>query len=138
MTTFSYSAINAQGVTELTGGIHAPDLDAARDLLRQRGLLPQRVDSTGKKLTMRLGPVKKVNPKALQIFSRQFATLIEAGVSVVTSLAILHDQTVDKNLANSSSPSRERTSSPECTLEGARPASRRLQPPLRLDGRGRR
>ena len=98
MTTFNYSAINAQGV-ELKGELHAPDLDAARDLLRQRGLLPQRVDSAGKKLTRsRSGLLKKVDPKALQIFSRQFATLIEAGVNVVSSLAILQDQTVDKNL----------------------------------------
>jgi len=98
VTTYSYSAINAQGV-ELKGELHASDLDAARDLLRQRGLLPQRVDSVGKKLVKRSGLFKKVDPKALQIFSRQFATLIEAGVSVVSSLAILHDQTVDKNLA---------------------------------------
>ncbi len=98
MTTFNYSAINAQGA-ELKGELHAPDLDAARDLLRQRGLLPQRLDSAGKKLVTRSGRFKKVDPKALQIFSRQFATLIEAGVSVVSSLAILHDQTVDKNLA---------------------------------------
>ena len=33
MTTFSYQAINAQGV-ELKGELHAPDLEAARDLLR--------------------------------------------------------------------------------------------------------
>ena len=45
MTTFSYQAINAQGI-ELKGELHAPDLEAARDLLRQRGLLPEeaRVD----------------------------------------------------------------------------------------------
>jgi type IV pilus assembly protein PilC len=97
VTTFNYSAINAQGV-ELKGELHAPDLDAARDLLRQRGLLPQRVDSAGKKLAVRSGLSKKIDPKALQIFSRQFATLIEAGVNVVTSLAILGEQTVDKNL----------------------------------------
>ncbi|HEX4518157.1 MAG TPA: type II secretion system F family protein [Gaiellaceae bacterium] len=97
MTTFNYSAINAQGV-ELKGELHAPDLEAARDLLRQRGLLPQRVDSAGRKLIARSGLSKKIDPKALQIFSRQFATLIEAGVNVVTSLAILSEQTVDKNL----------------------------------------
>jgi type IV pilus assembly protein PilC len=97
VTTFNYSAINAQGV-QLKGELQAPDLEAARDLLRQRGLLPQQIDSTGKKLMARTGLFKKVDPKALQIFSRQFATLIEAGVNVVSSLAILHDQTVDKNL----------------------------------------
>ena len=42
---------------------------------------------------------KKVTPKALQIFSRQFATLIQAGVSIVSALVILEEQTEDKNLA---------------------------------------
>ena len=97
MTTFNYSAINAQGI-ELKGELHAPDLDAARNILRQRGLLPQRLTSSQKKLSIG-GLRKKVDLKALQIFSRQFATLIEAGVSVVTSLAILEEQTLDKNLA---------------------------------------
>jgi type IV pilus assembly protein PilC len=97
VTTFNYSAINAQGV-ELKGELHAPDLDAARNILRQRGLLPQRLTSSQRKLSIG-GLRKKVDMKALQIFSRQFATLIEAGVSVVTALTILEEQTLDKNLA---------------------------------------
>ena len=98
MTTFNYSAINAQGV-ELRGELQAADLESARDLLRQRGLLPQKLDSKSKRIaSARGGFTKKIEPKALQIFSRQFATLIEAGVNVVTSLSILLDQTVDKNL----------------------------------------
>ena len=38
---------------------------------------------------------KKVAPKSLQVFSRQFATMIEAGLSVVTALVILEQQTDD-------------------------------------------
>ena len=38
---------------------------------------------------------KKVQPKSLQVFSRQFATMIEAGLSVVTALVILEEQTDD-------------------------------------------
>ena len=98
MTTYSYSAINAQGI-ELRGELHAPDLESARDLLRQRGLLPSKVAATRKRLAATSGMFKKVDAKSLQIFSRQFATLIESGVSVVTSLSILQDQTVDKNLS---------------------------------------
>ncbi len=98
MTTFNYSAINAQGI-ELKGELQAPDLDAARDLLRQRGLLPKQARLEDARRSLRApGFSKKIDPKALQIFSRQFATLIEAGVNVVTSLSILLDQTVDKNL----------------------------------------
>ena len=44
------------------------------------------------------GRAKKVKPKSLQIFSRQFATMIEAGLSVVTALVILEQQTDDHAL----------------------------------------
>ena len=42
---------------------------------------------------------KAVKPKSLQIFSRQFATMIEAGLNVVSALVILEEQTDDKYLA---------------------------------------
>src|SRR5205823_5826307 len=42
---------------------------------------------------------KAVKPKSLQIFSRQFATMIEAGLNVVSALVILEDQTDDRYLA---------------------------------------
>ena len=42
MAAFTYEAINAQGF-ELSGEIYAPDLGAAREQLRSRGLLPRRL-----------------------------------------------------------------------------------------------
>ena len=42
---------------------------------------------------------KKVKPKTLQIFSRQFATMIEAGLNVVSALVILEEQTDDAYFA---------------------------------------
>src|SRR5919201_448267 len=81
---------------ELTGELHAPDLPGARAQLRIRGLLANRLEelpSSGD-LTAR-NVFKKVKPKTLQIFSRQFATMIEAGLNVVQSLVILEDQTED-------------------------------------------
>jgi type IV pilus assembly protein PilC len=41
---------------------------------------------------------KKVKPKSLQVFARQLATMIEAGVSVVAALVTLEEQTDDKYL----------------------------------------
>ena len=41
---------------------------------------------------------KKPKPKSLQVFSRQLATMIEAGVSVVQALVVLEDQVDDKYL----------------------------------------
>jgi type IV pilus assembly protein PilC len=99
MASFAYSAINAQGAL-LNGEIQAPDVGAAREQLRLRGLLPERLDqiegeSDGVEERVQ---VKGVKPKSLQVFSRQFATMIEAGLSVVASLVILEDQTEDVNL----------------------------------------
>jgi len=99
MPSFAYSAINAQGA-ELTGEIQASDLSAARDALRGGGLLAQFVEELKAPSAKKSGFVKgKVKPKSLQVFSRQFATMIEAGLSVVTALVILEQQTDDKVLA---------------------------------------
>ena len=43
--------------------------------------------------------MKKVKPRSLQVFSRQFATMIDAGLNVVAALRILEDQTDDTYLA---------------------------------------
>jgi type IV pilus assembly protein PilC len=97
MAAFSYSAVNAQGLV-LTGELHAPDLAAAKEQLRSRGLLPQRLAEAKGAATGAGKRFKKVSAKSLQVFSRQFATLIEAGVSIVSALAILEEQTEDKFL----------------------------------------
>jgi type IV pilus assembly protein PilC len=102
MPTFAYSAINAQGV-EQTGEISATDLAAARDALRGSGLLAdwlQELKAPAQSDARRgfFGRKKKVKAKSLQIFSRQFATMIEAGLSVVTALVVLEQQTDDQAL----------------------------------------
>ena len=100
MASFAYSAINAQGV-ELSGEIHASDLNAAREQLRVKGLLAQSIKElaeAGSGLGQTSIGNKKVKAKSLQIFSRQFATMIEAGLNVVAALVILEEQTDDDAL----------------------------------------
>jgi type IV pilus assembly protein PilC len=106
MATFAYDAINAQGF-ELSGELSAPDADAAREELRQKGLLAQRLEETSSAAQEAKAYFKKVKPKSLQIFSRQFATMIEAGLNVVTALVVLEDQTDDKYLVEVISELRE-------------------------------
>jgi type IV pilus assembly protein PilC len=99
MATFSYAAINAQGL-EAKGEISAPDATAAREQLRVRGLLAsylEELPASGEDTVRTV--FKKIKPKSLQIFSRQFATMIEAGLNVVSALVILEEQTDDKYLA---------------------------------------
>jgi type IV pilus assembly protein PilC len=97
MASFAYSAINSLGV-ESSGEIMASDASAARDQLRQRGLRPLVLDELGT-ASEGGGRRKKVKRRSLQIFSRQFATMIDAGLNVVSALVILEQQTDDKALA---------------------------------------
>jgi type IV pilus assembly protein PilC len=99
MAGFAYSAIDAQGI-ELSGEINALNADAAREQLRLRGLLAQTLNELPASGEGGFASAfKRVRPKALQIFSRQFATMIDAGLSVVAALVILEEQTDDKYLA---------------------------------------
>ncbi|MDH4102915.1 MAG: type II secretion system F family protein [Thermoleophilia bacterium] len=97
MAAFAYSAINALGA-ESAGEIAAPDLGSARELLRQKGLRPVALSELGATDSSEKRR-KKVKPRSLQVFSRQFATMIDAGLSVVQSLVILEEQSDDKALA---------------------------------------
>jgi len=105
MATFAYNAINAEGL-EFDGTLSAVDLAAAMDQLRQRGLLADRLQQVDDEAssTGRSGGnsafSKAVKPKSLQVFSRQFATMIEAGMNVVSALVILEQQTTDTALAD--------------------------------------
>jgi type IV pilus assembly protein PilC len=97
---FAYSAIAADGLAQ-AGEIHAPNPDAAREQLRIRGLLAERLEelpASGEEGARTA--CKKVKPKTLQIFSRQFATMIEAGLNFVSSLVILEEQTDDEYFAS--------------------------------------
>jgi type IV pilus assembly protein PilC len=99
MAAFTYTAINSAGL-EFTGAINAPDRESAREQLRVRGLLAQQLvelPASGEQSVRTV--FKKIKPKSLQVFSRQFATMIDAGLSVVSSLVVLEEQTEDKYLA---------------------------------------
>ena len=99
MAGFAYTAISIEGV-ESVGEIHAPDLAAAREQLHVRGLLPQSLRELPTAGDDGFGSTfKKIKPRSMQVFSRQFATMIEAGLNIVASLVILEEQTDDPYLA---------------------------------------
>ena len=100
MAAYAFKAINSAGV-ESAGELHAPDPTSAREQLRVRGLLATRISelNASGEVSARTA-FKKVKPKSLQIFSRQFATMIEAGLNVVSALVILEQQTDDVYLAS--------------------------------------
>ena len=97
--TYTYKVRDKAGKV-LQGSIEADSTTLVANKLRQMGYVPLAID---KKAT---GGVKKelhlfkpkVKMKELAVFSRQFATMINSGLSLLRSLSILEEQTESKTL----------------------------------------
>ena len=100
MPKFSYTAVDARG-KQANGYIEANDQNDAITQIRQLGYYPQRLDEAKDEQAAATGtdnkPVArkkggKVKSKVLTIFTRQLATLIEAGLPLMRSLNTLSKQ----------------------------------------------
>ncbi len=95
LTGWTYRARTIDGQMR-EGVIQAPSLDdATRALVRNR-LIPEWVRPAPKPRSFQVR--RSAKPKSLALFTRQLATLIDAGVPVVQSLEIAQDLSDDKAL----------------------------------------
>jgi type IV pilus assembly protein PilC len=102
---FSYSAKDKSGVIS-KGMLFAPDRAGASAALQSKGLTPILVKETEQKAIgakgggplSKLAFFNKVKLEDKVIFSRQFATMINAGVPISQSLNILQKQSESKKL----------------------------------------
>ena len=86
----------------ISGKMEAEGEAAVATRLRQQGLVPIQIDkeSSGGGLSMEISIFpEKVKLKDLAIFARQFATMINSGLSLLRTLNILSEQTENKTLA---------------------------------------
>jgi type IV pilus assembly protein PilC len=84
----------------LEGKMDAAGEAAVANRLRQQGMTPINISKEAKvsmKMELKLLP-KKVKLKDLAIFSRQFATMISSGLSLLRTLNILSEQTENPTL----------------------------------------
>jgi type IV pilus assembly protein PilC len=101
-TTFAYRVRDRAGKT-VNGTLDAPDQGAVATKLRGMGyapvsITPVKTRAVDKELSIPgFGP--KVGLKDLAIFSRQFATMINSGLSLLRALNILAEQTENKELS---------------------------------------
>lgn len=101
MPTFAYAGRTRAGET-VSGERVADTMDAAVAALRRDQILVTRISPTREKAAAdaKKGKTgKKVNPKNLAVFTRQFSVMIDAGLPLVQCLEILGTQEEDKNFA---------------------------------------
>ena len=101
-TTFAYKVRDQAGQV-IEGSLEADDANLVVGKLRQMGYTPIAIEQksgTSLKADIKIpgfGP--KVKLKDVAVFSRQFATMINSGLSLIRALAILADQTENPELA---------------------------------------
>src|SRR2546427_548949 len=102
MPTFAYSGRTRGGET-VNGERAADTMDAAVAALRRDSILVTRITPSKAKAEAaapKKGSTnKKVSPKNLAVFVRQFSVMIDAGLPLVQCLDILGNQEEDKNFA---------------------------------------
>jgi type IV pilus assembly protein PilC len=95
MAEWVYEARTRAGEVQ-TGIIEADSKEAVQSRLRARQLNPVKVKKKGRQLSLSLGT--GVTPKELVVFTRQFATMIDAGLPLVQCLDILSTRGDNKAL----------------------------------------
>ncbi len=116
MASFEYIALDARG-EETTGTLSANDEADAINQLRKSGLYPTQVapagrggvSSSAKRSAKKSSSAKakakaakggKVKGKVLMIFTRQLATLVDAGLPLLRGLTVLAKQEKNRNMAS--------------------------------------
>ena len=95
MAVFVYQGRSANGMQN--GEIEASDRSAAVGELRRRAILVTKiVEKSAPRVTFKFGG--KVSDKEMAIFTRQFSTMIDAGLPLVQCLNILAEQSDSKTL----------------------------------------
>jgi type IV pilus assembly protein PilC len=92
MTTYAFKAIDLTGV-KAAGEVEADSKQAVSDQLKQRGLIVLDIADKHGSRKIELGFTKSVKAAELAIFSRQLATMITSGMSILRSLYVLEEQT---------------------------------------------
>ncbi len=95
---FKWEGTTKSGQT-MKGEMEAPNTEAVQSQLRRQGIAPGNIKEAGKGLDMELkipGFEPKVTTKDIVVFTRQFATMIDAGLPLVQCLDILSKQQENK------------------------------------------
>jgi type IV pilus assembly protein PilC len=97
MSTYVFKAMDLAGV-KARGELEADSKQAVSDQLKQRGLIVLEIADKHASREIELPFSKSINASELAVFSRQLATMITSGMSILRALYVLEWQTENKFL----------------------------------------
>lgn len=96
LTTFSWVGVNARG-KKMEGELNGPNIAIVKAQLRKQGITPSKVKKKAQPLFGMSGE-KKIKPKDIAVFTRQIATMLIAGVSLIQALDMIAAGSENKSL----------------------------------------
>ena len=99
---FTYKVRDAKSGKIIEGELEGSSKEAVIRALQERGMTPlgvteKKSDGLQKEISIP-GLTDRIKTKEIAIFSRQFATMINSGLSLLRSLYVLEEQSVSKPL----------------------------------------
>ncbi|MDE7422223.1 MAG: type II secretion system F family protein [Lachnospiraceae bacterium] len=97
MATYEYMAVD-KGGKQKKGTMDAQTPERVKEFLKNEGLIPISVkEQSFLNKDISIG-AKKVKPRDMSVFCKQFASIMQAGVTIINALQMLSEQTENKTL----------------------------------------
>jgi type IV pilus assembly protein PilC len=97
MSTYVFKAMDVAGV-KARGEVEADSKQAVADQLKARGMIVLEIADKHASREIQLSFMQRVKAQELAVFSRQLATMITSGMSILRALYVLEEQTESKFL----------------------------------------
>jgi type IV pilus assembly protein PilC len=98
MATYVFKAMDLTGA-KASGEVEAASKQVVADQLKQRGLIVLDIADRGGSKEIGLGLMNRIKPQDLTILTRQLATMVSSGMTILRALYVLEAQTESKKLA---------------------------------------
>ena len=107
MANYVYNVLDTNGKTK-KGNLEANDLEQAQLMLKKEGLTIISIDEGGaldKEISF--GIKKSIKPREFSVLCKQFVSILQAGVPIISALEMLHEQSVNPTLKQALADVRE-------------------------------
>src|SRR3977135_160334 len=106
MSTYVFKAMDLTGA-KASGEVEADSKQVVADQLKQRGLIGLDIADKRAAKELDLGFLNRIKPQDLTILTRQLATMVNSGMTILRALYVLEAQTENKKLADTISSVRK-------------------------------
>jgi type IV pilus assembly protein PilC len=106
MSTYVFKAMDLTGA-KATGEVEAESKQIVSDQLKQRGLIVLDIADKHASKELEIPFLNRIKPQDLTIMTRQLATMVNSGMTILRALYVLEAQTENEKLANTISAVRK-------------------------------